>query len=330
MYTITRRNLLKAIGAVSLTPATIIGGTLASVLGNKASSVDDIASNHFEPKASGGTRWYVTPIDDRSMYEPDTMSELSYRGFGQMTEIPGANFVGFPMNVSSLKDAFQKTGHLTGIFPAVRVVEIKDGKTFYQDLSTADRTDFSSDRRGLLGVPKGIEEIIRQENEFYRNNPYRYNRNPADWRMTLALAAAESDFDPNARGIEIVPVANGDSCRFRQLFDKRGNPNYSGAKGIFQVKDEAAIDVGINPKKRDIKHPRINSRVGVAYINKQLKDFGNVDMGIYTYNRGPNDTMNDLESGYRDLQALNHVRKVKALYLRALAEERAAGIMYSA
>lgn len=330
MYLMKRRDFLKAAAVSSVAPASIIGGTLASVSRNKASSVDDIIAKPVESKASGGARWYVTPTDENSIYAPDTMSELSYRGFGQITEIPGTKFAGFPMNVNSLKDAIQKADHLAGLFPAVRIVEINGDKTFYQDLSTADRTDFSSDPRGLLGVPKGIEEIIRQENKFYRNNPYRYNKNPIDWRLTLALAAAESDFDPNARGIEIVPVANGNNYRFRQLFDKRRNPNYSGAKGIFQIKEGAAIDVGINPKKYDIKHPRINTRVGVAYVNKQLKDFGDLNTAIYSYNRGPNDTVKDLESGYRDPQALNHVRKVKAFYLRALAEERATRIMYSA
>ena len=80
-----------------------------------------------------------------------------------------------------------------------------------------------------------------------------------DTNLILAIIAVESSFDPLAENSE------------------------SGAKGLMQLIDGTAMDMGVN----DVFDPRQNIMGGTRYLRKMIDKFGDKKLALAGYNAGP-------------------------------------------
>lgn len=70
--------------------------------------------------------------------------------------------------------------------------------------------------------------------------------------------------------------------------ESRFNPNAvsrAGAAGLMQLMPGTAKDLGLS--KQDRFDPEKNVDAGMRYLSKQIKDFGDVGLGLAAYNAGP-------------------------------------------
>jgi len=113
-----------------------------------------------------------------------------------------------------------------------------------------------------------------------------------DWRLIVAIMKAESNFDKRA-------VSN------------------EGAIGLMQVMPKTAE--WLSPKLNvgyfgigSLYDPEYNIRLGIHYLNMMHKRFGDIDMALIAYNRGPNKLMREISQG--EETDSEFLEKVKVYY----------------
>lgn len=96
-----------------------------------------------------------------------------------------------------------------------------------------------------------------------------------------ALVKVESGFNPKAKGP-------------------------TGARGLVQLKPQTASRLGV----RDIHDPLENLKGGARYLAKCMSLFGNEEVALLAYNRGPG-AVKKMKGAHGKAQASAFVRKVK-------------------
>lgn len=316
---LSRRSWLKVAGSVLTTPSAIIGGTLLKMSnsGPKPIYIGEPVKVMGIPDG-----WYIQHLHEAQHPFGDVSNELAYRGFSNPIDIPNKSGNGYRISANSLEEAMARTSYLSGLYSDVLIVNIKNGKPWYQALRVLSENEIRKDSQGLIGSPSGLEELVRQEGEFIAKDPSNKSIKVADWKLVLALIAAESNFDPEARGIKLKPVYYKGNGRysFERQRDVNGDFDYSGAISYGQVKAIAAKDVGMTSE--DLNHRRLNVRATYRYLNSLIQRFGDDATALYAYNRGPTDTKRDLAGrGLKYPESINHANKVIELYREARLEE---------
>lgn len=318
MKKLSRRSWLKAVGSVLITPSAIIGGTLKKLSDRNSKPAVPIEEQVSVMNVPDG--WYIQPLHEAWHPFDNLSKELAYRGFVDAINIPNKSGYGYRIGSNSIEEAMGKAQYLSGLYSSVLLVNIKDGRPWYQAIKVLTENEIPEDSKGLLGSPSGLEELVRQEGEFIKNDPSSKDSKIADWKLVLALIAAESSFDPDARGVKLSHVNYNGRYSFKKQHDGEGNPIYSGAIGLSQVKPEAGKDVGMTHE--DLNHRRLNIRAGYRYLNSLIHQFGDERTALYAYNRGPGDTRRDIaRRGLTYPESVNHMDKVMELYREARLEE---------
>jgi soluble lytic murein transglycosylase len=132
------------------------------------------------------------------------------------------------------------------------------------------------------------KQIMQYANIIYKESKkYRY-----DWRLIVAIMKTESNFNEQAK-------------------------SHKGAVGLMQLMPKTAK--WLSPKLEieysgigSLYDPEYNIKLGVHYLNMMQNKFGDLDMALVAYNKGPKKLMNELDKG----ENLNSrfLEKVKAYY----------------
>ncbi len=317
--TISNREVAKILGATLLTPALLVGGTFVKLHSNSPKPMPIVEQANVMDVPDG---WYIQPLRESIHPFDDLSKELAYRGFVNPISIQNKSGDGYRISANSIEEAMEKTTYLSGLYSSMLIINIKDGHSWYQALRVLSENEMRKDSKGLLGSPLDLERLVRQEGEFLKNDSSNKDKEVPDWKLVLALIAAESNFDSEARGIKLKPVKHIEKGRysFVQHRGGNGNFNYSGAIGYGQVKDIAATDVGMSPE--DLNHRRPNIRITYLYLNSLIQQFRDERKAIYAYNRGPTATRRDIATlGLNYPESINHANKVMELYRQAKLEE---------
>lgn len=323
---ISNRKIAKILGvnpmslvASLLTPLFLMGGTAVKLHDRNPKPIAIEEQANVMDIADG---WYIQPLSESAHPFDDLSKELAYRGFANPISIPNKSGDGYRISANSIQEAMEKATYLSGMYSNVLIINAKEGKPWYQALRILSEEEMRKDSKGLLGSPSDLEELVRQEGEFIKNDPSNKGKEVPDWKLVLALIAAESNFDPEARGIKLKPIGYRGNGRysFVQQRDGSGNFDYSGARGYGQIKDIAARDVGIAPE--DLNHRRLDIRAPYLYLTSLIQQFGDVEIAVYAYNRGPTATKRDMDGrGLKYPESINHANKVMELYREARVEE---------
>jgi len=98
-----------------------------------------------------------------------------------------------------------------------------------------------------------------------------------------------------------------------------------GAQGLMQVRNATAMylgekeQLGLGPKSVD--DPALNVRVGIRYLHRLHKAFGDLSLALVAYNAGPHRVSEYLKEGGQLPDRFNaYPRKIRSHYHRLLAE----------
>jgi soluble lytic murein transglycosylase-like protein len=122
-------------------------------------------------------------------------------------------------------------------------------------------------------------------------------RIPADLADDIYWAATKERIDPHLAYRLVLAES---SFRTTAVSSK-------GAIGLTQVKPSTAVWLIPGTREQDLLSPRYNLRVGFRYLRRLMDTYGDADLALLAYNRGPArvDSLlsagQDPENGYTDL-----------------------------
>jgi hypothetical protein len=140
-------------------------------------------------------------------------------------------------------------------------------------------------------------------------------------RERVARAVVEeakfADFDP----LLILAVMHVESEEEKTAISQRG------ARGLMQLREPTAQylgereQLGLSTHKKDLDDPALNVRLGVRYLSRLHRAFGNLGLALVAYNAGPHRVSEYLRLGRAVPDRLQaYPRKVNLAYARLLRE----------
>ena len=141
----------------------------------------------------------------------------------------------------------------------------------------------------------------------------------AEQRHRVARAIVEESLDAKLDPVFVLAVMDVESELDRDAISNRG------AKGLMQVKDTTALylsemeQMGLGTG--EIGDPALNVRVGVRYLRRLHRAFGDLSLALVAYNAGPHRLSMLMKQDPRvPEQFLGYPRKIGATYHRLLAQ----------
>ncbi len=141
----------------------------------------------------------------------------------------------------------------------------------------------------------------------------------SEQRGRVARAIVEESADANFDPVFILAVMGVESELDRDAISSRG------AKGLMQLRDTTAIYLA--EKERlglgagEVGDPALNVRVGIRYLHRLQKAFGDLSTTLVAYNAGPHRVSAFLEHGHRvPARFLSYPRRVDAKYQRLMGQ----------
>lgn len=146
-------------------------------------------------------------------------------------------------------------------------------------LNQPDKTNFKPIKEGLpIDETKDNQlKELKVDNPFYqiRVSGRRVSQDSilADFGDYINSAAKATSLDPALIYSVIKVESAGDP--------KAVSP--AGAKGLMQLKDSTAAELGVN----EVFDPEENIKAGSRYLGRLIKRFGSLELGLAAYNAGP-------------------------------------------
>lgn len=171
--------------------------------------------------------------------------------------------------------------------------------------------DFETD--GQLGRDASAEERAALEVQLARQSNL-----SSEERRRVARAISEEAADAKLDPVFVLAVMGVESELDRDAVSNRG------AKGLMQVRDATALflaekeQLGLGPG--EIGDPALNVRVGVRYLSRLHRAFGDLSLALVAYNAGPHRLSGFLQTGGIPERLLAYPRKVNAHYQRLVSE----------
>ena len=137
------------------------------------------------------------------------------------------------------------------------------------------------------------------------------DRHNIDWLLVKAQVAAESSFDPKA-------------------FRKEPGPPEQGSYGLLQVLWTTATgDLGYRGRPEGLFDPRTNLELGVKYLQRLLRVFGDWRLARAAYNAGPGRVRQlQRKHGYAWRQVEPHLPSITRAYVKRIEQYREEFVAY--
>jgi soluble lytic murein transglycosylase-like protein len=170
------------------------------------------------------------------------------------------------------------------------------------ELAGEVQTDPRADERGAIEAILASRSTLRPEA-----------------RVRVARAIVEESADADLDPVFILAVIGVES----ELDDAAVSP--VGAKGLMQVRNATAMylgeqeQMGLGPQTVD--DPALNVRVGIRYLHRLQKAFGDLSLALVAYNAGPHRVSEYLHDGVPLPDRLTaYPRKVRSQYRKLLSQ----------
>ncbi len=138
-------------------------------------------------------------------------------------------------------------------------------------------------------------------------------------RARVARAIVEESADAELDPVFVLAVIGVES----ELDDTAVSPR--GAQGLMQVRNATAMylgekeQLGLGPKT--VNDPALNVRVGIRYLHRLQRSFGDLSLALVAYNAGPHRVSAYLHDGVALPDRLTaYPRKVRSHYHKLLAQ----------